>query len=68
MDAYALADQESDDGQVWLKPRLDIIIGHYVTKELIQVKGSHVYVRLRKVNDVLLDANLDWVDFVHYWP
>ena len=49
-----------------LKPRLDIIIGHYVTKELIQVKGSHVYVRLRKVNDVLLDANLDRVDFVHY--
>ena len=66
MDAYALVDQESGNGQVWLKPRLDIIIGHYVTKELIQMKGLHVYVKLGKINDVLLDANLDWVNFVHY--
>ena len=35
------------------------IIGHYVTKELVQRKGSHVYVKLGKINDVLLDANLD---------
>ena len=49
MDVYALTDQESDNGQVWLKPRFDIIIRRYVTKELIQIEGSHVYVNSEKI-------------------
>ena len=47
------------NGQVWLKPRLDIIIGYYVTKELIQLVKDHMSMLVRDNHDVLLDANLD---------
>ena len=59
MDDYALTDQESDYGQVWLKSRLDIIIGYYVTKELIQQIKDRMSMLVRDNHDVLLDTNLD---------
>ena len=50
------------NGQVWLKPRLDIIIGYYVTKELIQLVNDRMSMLVRDNHDVLLDANLDLVN------
>ena len=47
------------NGQVWLKPRLDIIIGYYVTKELIQQVKDRMSMLVRDNHDVLLDTNLD---------
>ena len=54
------------NGQVWLKPRLDIIIGYYVTKELIQLVKDRMSMLVRDNHDVLLDTNLDLVNVFYY--
>ena len=54
------------NGQVWLKPRLDIIIGYYVTKELIQQIKDRMSMLVRDNHDVLLDTNLDLVNVFYY--
>ena len=54
------------NGQVWLKPRLDIIIGYYVTKELIQLVKDRMSMLVRDNHDVLLDTNLDEVNVIYY--
>ena len=54
------------NGQVWLKPRLDIIIGYYVTKELIQQVKDRMSMLVRDNHDVLLDTNLDLVNVFYY--
>ena len=50
------------NGQVWLKPRLDIIIEYYVTKELIQQVKDRMSMLFRDNHDVLLDTNLGLVN------
>ena len=54
------------NGQVWLKPRLDIVIGYYVTKELIQQVKDRMSMLVRDNHDVLLDTNLDLVNVFYY--